>query len=418
MARIVLTSFGSYGDVNPFLGLALALRSRGHDPMLALPPSYRVAVEREGLAFRPIRPDVDIHDRRLAARIMDSRKGTDVTFGELLIPHLADTVEDLAAAVRKADLLVTHPASLAGPIVAEERGLPWVSTALSPMSFFSVHDPIVPAPAPWMHALTSRSLWMSRVFRRQTERITRKWAEPVYAFRESRGLSKGRNPILEGQHSPHLVLGLFSRVLGEPQPDWPDGVVVTGAILYNGPGPDTLQPPLQEFIGAGEPPLVFTLGTSAVGAAGSFYEVSTEAARRLDRRAVLLVGKHAENRPGVTGEGLFVVDFARHGALFPRAAVNVHQGGAGTLHQALRAGRPMLVVPYSHDQPDNGHRAMRLGVARTLRPARYRPGLVEREIRRLIEESSYRLRAAEVASVVGAESGAEGAAEALERVLQ
>ncbi len=417
MARVVITSWGSHGDLHPYVGLALALRARGHHPVLALPPAYREAVELEGLAFRPVRPDVDIHDRALAARIMDPARGTDATFGEVLIPSLADSVADLGQALEGADLLVTHPASLAGPIVAEERGMPWASTVLAPMSFFSVHDPAVPAPAPWMHALTSRSSALSRLFRRQTERITRRWAEPVQRFRESRGLEPGPNPILEGQHSPFLVLALFSHVLAEPQPDWPAHTVVTGPVLYNGPGPDALDPSVEEFLRAGPPPVVFTLGTSAVGAAGSFYQVSTEAARRLGVRAILLAGRHPQNRPGGAGSDVLIVEYARHAALFPRAVVTVHQGGAGTLHQALRAGRPMLVVPWAHDQPDNAHRVKKMGAARTLRPRRYTTAALERELRRLLEEPSYRARASAIADTMRAESGGETAARALESII-
>lgn len=417
MAKIVLTSFGSHGDVNPYIGLALALRARGHEAVLAMPAVYRRAAEREDFAFRAVRPDVDIHDREFAARIMDPVHGTDVTFGEIIIPGLAETTADLEAAVADADLLVTHPASLAGPIVAEEREMPWVSTVLAPMSFFSRYDPIVPAPAPWMHGLTSRSRTAARLFHRVTERLTRKWAAPVRRFRESRGLPPGGNPILDGQHSPHLVLGLFSRVLGEPQPDWPERVQVTGASFYNGPGRPELPPALTEFIETGPPPLVFTLGTSAVGAAGSFYEVSAEAALSLGHRAVLVVGRHAENRPSFSHADIFVADYVRHDALFPRAAAVIHQGGAGTLHQAMRSGCPMLVVPHAHDQPDNAHRVERLGVARTLKPSRYRSARVRRELAALLDDPRYRKRAAEVADQVDREPGAEGAARAIEGLL-
>lgn len=285
-----------------------------------MPAAYREMVEREGLEHFAVRPDLDIHDRAFAARIMDPVHGTDVTFGEVLLPSLHYTVEDLTDAVQGADLLVTHPTSLAGPIVAEEQGLPWASSVLAPMSFFSRFDPIVPAPAPWMHALTSRSLAASRLFHWQTERVTRKWADPVRDFRRSRGLPGGGNAILEGQHSPHLVLGLFSRVLGEPQPDWPEHVEVTGAVIYNGGGPGELPAALEAFLQDGHPPLVFTLGTSAVGSAGRFYEVSASVAVRLGRRAVLLAGRHPENRPDRVDESrVFLADFARHDALFPRA---------------------------------------------------------------------------------------------------
>ncbi len=418
MSRIVLTSFGSFGDVNPYLGLGRALKARGHDVLLAVPGTYGEAVEREGLAHHAVRPDLDIHDRAFAARIMDPVRGTEVTFGEVLLPNLERTVDDLTEAVRGADLLVTHPASLAGPIVAEERGLRWASTVLAPMSFFSRFDPVVPAPAPWMHAVTSRSLTASRIFRWQTERLTRKWAQPVRDFRLSRGLPAGDNAILDGQHSPHLVLGLFSRVLGEPQPDWPEHVVVTGAVLYNGPGPAELPAELEAFLRDGDPPLVFTLGTSAVGSAGPFYDVSAAVVDRLGRRAVLLAGRHTENRPErLDPTRVFVADFARHDAIFPRACAIVHQGGAGTLHQALRAGRPTLIVPHAHDQPDNAHRAERLGVSRTLRPSRYRPDRVEAEIGALLEQASYRERARQVAMTVAAEPGVDGAVRAIEALL-
>jgi rhamnosyltransferase subunit B len=418
MARIVLTSYGSYGDANPFIGLALELRRHGHEPVLALPAVFRAAAEHEALEFHAVRPDVPLHDRDFAARIMDPARGADVVYGEELIPALADTVSDLHDAAAGADAMVTHPASLAGPIVAEELGVPWASTVIAPMSFFSVHDPMVPAPAPWLHALTSRSAWLSRAFLRQTGRITMKWAEPVMRFRESRGLPPGGNPIMEGQHSPHLVLALFSRTLADPQPDWPDNVVVTGAVLYNGAGPDTLSAELEEFLAAGPPPLVFTLGTSAVGAAGSFYDVSVDAARRLSQRAVLLAGPHERNRPAAPGGDVFVADFVRHAALFPRASVVVHQGGAGTLHQALAAGRPMLVVPHAHDQPDYAHRAVRIGVAHSIAPRRYTAARAARELRKLLEEPGFAKRAAEVAAVVRGEGGAVAAAGALDALVR
>lgn len=417
MGTVVLTSFGSFGDVYPYIGLALKLHDRGHEPVLALPPAYRGAVEAEGLSFSPVRPDVDIRDRSLARRVMDPRRGTDVMFGEILIPSLEDSVADLHRAARGADLLVTHPATLAGPIVAEELGIRWASTILAPMSLFSVHDPVVPPPAPWLYELTSRSLIASRWFRRQTERITRRWAEPIHAFRVGRGLPPGPNPILDGQHSPHLALGLFSSVLADPQPDWPASFRITGPILYNGTAPDVLAPELRSFLERGDAPLVFTLGTSAVGAAGSFYEVSAEVARRLGRRAVLLSGPHKQNRPRRVGEDVLVVDSAPHSALFQHAAAIVHQGGAGTLHQALRAGRPMLVVPHAHDQLDNARRVESLGVARTVSPRRYRAGRVTLASRSLLEGVEYAVRAAEVSTIVRAEEGAEEAVNALESLL-
>lgn len=151
--RIVITSFGSFGDVYPYIGLALGLRARGHDPVLAMPAFYREMVEREGLGFRPVRPDVDPTDRETVARIMDARTGTEFIIQDLILASLRDTFADLREVARGADLLVTHPVTFAGPVVAQHLGMTWASTVLAPMSFFSPHDLPVFPPMPWAKRL-------------------------------------------------------------------------------------------------------------------------------------------------------------------------------------------------------------------------------------------------------------------------
>jgi rhamnosyltransferase subunit B len=125
---------------------------------------------------------------------------------------------------------------------------------------------------------------------------------------------------------------------------------------------------------------------------------------------------------------ILLVDRAPHQLLFPRAAAIVHQGGIGTTAQALRSGRPAIVVPHSHDQPDNAFRVTSLGVARTIFPGAYRAARVARELSRLLGDStsasnsatgsatSYVARAAKLAESVRAENGAEAAADAIARV--
>jgi rhamnosyltransferase subunit B len=133
----------------------------------------------------------------------------------------------------------------------------------------------------------------------------------------------------------------------------------------------------------------------------------------------MLAGSFEQNRPdSALPESILFVERAPHELLFPRAAAIVHQVGAGTLGQALRSGKPMLVVPHSHDQFDNAARATRLGVARTLFPQRYQAARVAAELRELLDESQgYRERAAQVAAIVRQEPGAAGAAQALEGLL-
>jgi UDP:flavonoid glycosyltransferase YjiC (YdhE family) len=151
--------------------------------------------------------------------------------------------------------------------------------------------------------------------------------------------------------------------------------------------------------------------------AGRFFVESAEAAARIGRRAVLLIGFDPSNVPADRlPEGVIAVEYAPFSELFPRAAAIVHQGGVGTTGQALRAGRPSLVMPYSHDQPDNAARAERLGVARTIERRRYTAHTAAAALRPLLENGAYAARAAVVAEWVRAEAGARAAADAIERL--
>jgi UDP:flavonoid glycosyltransferase YjiC (YdhE family) len=416
--RIVITSWGSYGDVFPYIGIAKALAQRGHRPVLATQEFYRATIEHEGLEFSPVGPDVDPNDQATVARIMDPRRGTEVILRDLLMPALRHSYQQLKEAARGADLLVSHPVTFAAPVLAEEVGLPWVSTVLAPISFFSTTDLPAFPPAPRLVHLRRLGPWFGRLMVGLARRVTRGWMEPVYALRRDLGLARGGDPIYEGQFSPALTLALFSRLLAAPQPDWPSNVRTTGFVLYNG-SDTTLDSQVEAFLGEGPPPVVFTLGTSAVANAGRFYHESVEAARRLGLRAILLTGGFSENKPDLQlSRDILAADRAPHQLLFPRAAAIVHQGGIGTTGQALRAGHPMLVVPHAHDQPDNAFRVGNLGLSRTVFPGGYKAARVARELERLLIDPRYEQRAKQVASVVGVEGGAETAADALAPLVE
>jgi rhamnosyltransferase subunit B len=414
--RIVIASFGSYGDLNPYVALAQGLRERGHRPVLAMQPYFRAAVEGAGLEFHPVRPDHDPGDPDRSRRIMDPLRGSEFLIRRLLMPHVRESYEDLLAAARGADLLLSHPLTYAGPLVAEVLGIRWAASALAPLSFFSTDDPPLFVSSPAVAALHRRWPRALAPLIPLAKRLVRPWTAPVAALRAELGLPPGGHPVYEGQFSPMLNLAMFPRVLAEPRPDWPPNTVVTGAALWDG-AHGAMAPELEAFLDAGPSPVVFTLGSSAVGSAGAagFYRESLAAVARLGVRAVLLTGRDPRNRPGDRlPDGVLALPGAPHGALFARASAVVHQVGAGTLAQALRAGRPMLLVPHAHDQPDNAARTERLGIARTLYPRRYSARRVERHLAALLGDPAYARRAQAVAQRVAAEDGVRDAAEALE----
>jgi rhamnosyltransferase subunit B len=419
--RIVLSNIGTYGDIHPLIAIALELKRRGHTPVMALPAMYEKKIRPLGLEFRAIRPDIDPKNTLLVEMIYDVKEGTERGLREFLFPALRQTYEDLLDAAmqpERADLLLIGELNYAGPLVAEKTGIPWASYVLAPFSFFSAFDPPVLPPYPRLARADRAVPGMGRGIRRLARFVTRKWPEPIYALRRELGLPRGGNPIFEGKHSPHLVLALFSQVLGKAQQDWPEHTRITGFCTYDADaGASNLPEHLEQFLAAGPAPVVFTLGSAAVLAAGHFFEHSARAAMKLGVRAVLLIGRDERNRPDVAlPDSICVAEYAPYSQLFPRASVVVHQGGVGTTAQCLHAGKPMLIMPYSHDQPDNARRMRRLKVARVIRRGVYTPLRVARKLRILLNEPKYARRAESVARILAHEDGTSAACDALEEL--
>ena len=158
--RIVFSTYGTFGDVNPLIALSLELKRRGHRPVLAVPEMFRPKIEPLGIGFAPVRPEQDPNDTRLIAMIYDIKHGTETGLRKFLFPALRESYTDLLAAVEAeggADLLVTGELAYAGPIVAEKTGVPWASYVLAPFSFFSGYDPPVLPPYPMLAKIAGGS---------------------------------------------------------------------------------------------------------------------------------------------------------------------------------------------------------------------------------------------------------------------
>lgn len=305
---------------------------------------------------------------------MDLRGGTEYVVRSIFLPHLEQNYEQLLTVSQGADLIVSHTLAYAVPLVAEKLGLPWLSVYLQPAGIFSSYDPPALPAAPVLTAARGFGRWPYRAILALGKLASRSWIVPIEALRSRLGLPPSpRHPMVE-PYSPYGSLAWFSRLLAVPQPDWPPRTTITGFPFYDKQTAEQagLDPALEAFLARGEPPVVFTLGSAAVFDPGTFYEQSLIAVRRTGLRAVLLVGEEGMSALSkTTTERIYVGAYAPYSALMPRALLNVHQGGIGTTAQALRSGRPMLVVPFSHDQPDNAERVTKLGVARMIPRSAY-----------------------------------------------
>jgi MGT family glycosyltransferase len=416
VARIVFAAFGSLGDLHPLIAVARAMAARGHHAIVATHGGHRERVERAGLRFAPMRPDLTQFGdpREVMRRAMDSVHGTAYVLNRLTLPFVRATTEDVLAAAQGADALVHGALVLGASSVGERLGIPWIPVVMQPAAMISALDPPHVGLFRWtitrpIRPALARLMWSvaraatSPLFA-EVGRLRRAWGLPPLA----------RHPVLEIPREAACVLALYSRHLAPPASDWPPNARITGFPFHDeGAFPDTLR----AFLDAGEPPVVFTLGSSAVMAAGDFYRHAAHAAGALGVRSVLLVGDTPDRLPDPLPPGSIVAPYAPYAPLLARSRAVVHQAGIGTTGQVLRAGRPSLMVPFSHDQPDNARRVADLGAGRVLPRARLTAATLRASLEALLADRAIHETAERLGRAVRAERGADEAADAIEAVL-
>jgi rhamnosyltransferase subunit B len=416
MPRIVIVAYGSLGDLHPAIALAHGLQARGHHAAIATSEPYRKKVTALGIPFHAVRPDLSLSDEALVRRVMDGTRGSKFLMRELVYPAVRDMYADLAAIAPQTDLFLAGELACATPLVAEKLNVRWAYFALSPISFLPVFDPSVLPGPPLLRAVQSLGPGANRFVHSVAKIVSFSWWRPVRELRRELGLPAEESPLFAGKYSPRLNLALFSPVLQPPQPDWPAHTVQTGFLFHDEPEKTSELPAdVRRFLDAGPAPIVFTLGSAAVHLARDFYSHSTRAAEAIGRRALLLLGRNPP--PPNLPASILAWDYLPYQRIFPHAAAIVHQGGVGTTAQALRSGRPMLVMPFAHDQFDNAARVMRLGVGRTIAREKYGAETAARELRNLLNDATVAAKTRTIGVQIRAEPGVELTVNAIERAL-
>lgn len=371
MRKILLTTFGSYGDLHPYIAMARILKANGDQVTIATHADYQEQVERIGVRFVPVKPGLMElgPQHEWAKKANHWLRGAEFIIQSIIMPYLEDQYHAIKQAAVGHDLIISHILCFATPMVADELKIPWISTILQPSSFFSAYDPpelgffnILPK----LKFLGPKKLrWVMNTLAKGTD----KWLKPVHQFRRKHGFPPEPRNVLVNGFSPYGTLALFSSSFLPPQPDWPTNTKQIGFPFFDEETTSELSPETKAFLDAGPAPVIFTLGTAVVLMETPFYEIAYRVVKDLGLRAVFLVGKNPQRIPAaaMTDSQIHISAYEPFSKLFPHGSVIVHQCGVGTSAQALASGRPQVTVPFAHDQPDNARRIVDLGCGVKLR---------------------------------------------------
>jgi rhamnosyltransferase subunit B len=392
---VILATFGTGGDLEPFILMARALQSRGDRVCLVTTRDHAPRLLESGLPHRLFGSVAQVHAMLDDPDLWDERKGLGVIGRGMAgsLDEAVDVMSDLAS--RTGCVVVCHPFMIPAAAImrAGHSDVRIVGAWLAPSNLRSIRDPLMLGPRripAWVPLAWRRALWRF---------VDRYWIDNVMlpginAVRAARGLAQVERFFDHLGASCDSSIALFPAWFAPRAPDWPTPFVEAGFPLAPVRPAAALSPAIERFLDAGGPPVVVTFGTGMRHAGESFAHCRA-ALSTLGHRG-LFVSSHEAQRPQALPPEFVQVAQAPFASLLPRVAAIVHHGGIGTSAQALRAGIPQLVVASGFDQFDNGERLRALGVGDVLRATQASEAGLRRRLATLLASSSTRAACAAV----------------------
>lgn len=410
--KILISTFGTHGDVQPFLALGQGLRAHGHTVAVCTSASYRPTIEALGLQYAPMSDTM----LNLTKALLDGSEKALAVIRQMG-PAMRAMVEEewQAAQAFGPDLLVYHPKMLGSYHVAEKLGIPLVMAI--PLPFYT---PTRAFPNPFFGGLRLGG-WANQASFRLMSVTGGMYSGMTNRFRkETLGLpplSRFADQLVTRAGVPIPILYPYSRHLLPVPADFPPHVHVTGSWFLE---PTTLwrpPAPLTAFLEAGLPPVYVGFGSTGGRGAEQRARIVLDALVQAGQRGVLARG-WGGLATGALPDTVYALDEAPHDWLFPRMAAVVHHGGSGTTAAGLRAGKPTVICPSFGDQPFWGRVIAERGLGpapipqRTLSASR-----LAEAIRAAVTDPAMRQRAAALGEQIRAEDGVGNAVAILEGSL-
>jgi vancomycin aglycone glucosyltransferase len=347
--KVVLAPLGTRGDVQPMIGLGVALQRAGHAVTLCAAENYADWIRSFGLPY--CRGGRD-------AEALIRERGESMENPIAVLRGARDVIDEpfplLRTACEGADLLIGTVLLTLGPSVAEALGIPFYWAAYAPQALPTAELPPPLGFPVWRRPWLNRLTWA--VMGALSNAVGRK---VVNRRRAELGLPAIADVYRHMQASP--VLFAADAALATPPRDWPSLCQPTGAWLLEQSTP--LPAEVERFIAAGAPPVYIGFGSMPVADPIARTGAIIAAVKASGSRALISRGWAGLGESRGVPDSCLLVGALSHELLFPKLAAVVHHGGAGTTTLAARAGVPQVIVPHLFDQPYWGARMHELGVS-------------------------------------------------------
>lgn len=413
--HLIVSGFGSYGDVLPMVGLGAAMRKRGHRVQAIVNPYFRSVVEDAGLELLPLGSAQEYLELAAHPDLWHPRRGLKLVLTRGAAAYLREAYSIIEANyVPGETVLAAHGLDLASRVFHDKHAAPMASVHFAPFAIFTLHD--MPY---YIGATMVRRL--PRLFKRLSFYVASKMVvDPIIAptinsLRADQGLGPVSHIYTGWNQSPQLVLGMWPEWFGPRQPDWPSPMELVGFPLWDGRPDAGLSDDVEEFLQAGDAPIVFAPG-SANTEASKFFRTAVAACERLGERGILAT-KFAHQVPKSLPATVRHFTFVPFSQLLPRCRALVHHGGIGTCAQGLGAGLPQVVMPMAYDQLDNGKRLERLGVGAIVPKSRFKPRRVASALKSLLTSHGVAAATDSLAAMCNGAAARDRAGDALEGLL-
>jgi vancomycin aglycone glucosyltransferase len=336
--RVLLSTIGSRGDVQPLVALALRLKAVGQGVRVCAPPDFRDWFDGLGIPFTPVGPELSSTGKASPS----TAPPTPEQRRQMVEASVAAQFEAVTAAAQGCDVIVAAGyLVVAARTVAEQMGIRYIWAGYCPIALPSPHHapPVYSTlgDKPADGTIDNRTLWAQDAHRYSI------FGDPLNSHRVSAGLAPV-DDVRSHMFTDKPWLAADPTLAPWPEPADPN-VVQTGAWILLDERP--LSAELETFLEAGEPPIHFGFGS--IRAPQDLSKNMIQAARALGRRAIVLRGwadlSLLDDEPDCLSIGE-----VNQQALFKRVAAAVHHGGAGTTTAATRAGAPQVVIPQHYDQ--------------------------------------------------------------------